>query len=74
MEYIWEAELDGKFKCTVTRINKRGGTLRVENTESGKMLLEQDVGLMYGAQFGPDVEDVDKWQGICVAVVDRETK
>jgi hypothetical protein len=74
MNYIWEAELDGKFKCTVTRINKRGGTLRVEDTKSGKMLLEQDVGLMYGAQFGPDIEDVDKWQSICVAVIDRETK
>lgn len=74
MNYIWEAELDGKFKCTVTRINKRGGALRVEDTEAGKVLLEQDVGLMYGAQFGPDIEDVDKWQSICVAVVDRETK
>jgi len=74
MENIWEAELDGKYRCSVTRINKRGGTLRVEDTESGKMLLEQDVGLLYGAQFGPDVEDVEKWQGICVAVVDRDSK
>ena len=74
MENIWQAELDGKYKCSVTRINKRGGTLRVEDTESGKMLLEQDVGLLYGAQFGPDVEDVEKWQSICVAVVDRDSK
>jgi hypothetical protein len=74
MENIWQAELDGKYRCSVTRINKRGGTLRVEDTESGKMLLEQDVGLLYGAQFGPDVEDVEKWQGICVAVVDRDSK
>jgi hypothetical protein len=74
MEYIWEAELDGKYKCTVTRMNKRGGTLRVEDTESGKILLEQDVGLTYGAQFGPDIEDVEKWQSVCVAVVDRYTK
>jgi len=74
MENIWHAELDGKYRCSVTRINKRGGTLRVEDTESGKMLLEQDVGLLYGAQFGPDVEDVEKWQSICVAVVDRDSK
>jgi hypothetical protein len=74
MNYIWESELDGKYRCSVTRINKRGGTLRVEDTESGKMLLEQDVGLLYGAQFGPDVEDVEKWQDICVAVVDRDSK
>ena len=74
MEYIWEAKLDGKYKCTVTRFNKRGGTLRVEDTEAGKMLLEQDVGLAYGAQFGPDIDDVDKWESICVAVVDRNQK
>ena len=74
MNYIWEAELDGKYRCSVTRINKRGGTLRVEDTESGKMLLEQDVGLLYGAKFGPDIEDVEKWQDICVAVVDRDSK
>lgn len=74
MDYIWKADLDGKFKCTVTRINKRGGTLRIEDTESGKTLLEQDVGLAYGAQFGPDIDDVNKWESICVAVVDRETK
>ena len=72
MEYIWEAELDGKYKCTVTRINKRGGNLRIVETVTERELLNQDVGLMYGAQFGPDVEDVAKWQDICVAVVDRD--
>ena len=74
MKYIWEAELDDKYKCTVSRINKRGGTLRVENKETNAVLLEQDVGLMYGAQFGPDIEDVEKWQSICVAVVDKDQK
>jgi hypothetical protein len=72
MEYIWGAELDGKYKCTVTRINKRGGNLRIVETATERELLNQDVGLMYGAQFGPDVEDVAKWQDICVAVVDRD--
>lgn len=74
MEYIWEAELDGKYKCTVTRINKRGGNLRVVESTTERELLNQDVGLLYGAQFGPDIEDVNKWQDICVAVVDRDQK
>lgn len=74
MNYIWEAELDGKYKCTVTRINKRGGNLRVVETATERELLNQDVGLMYGAQFGPDIEDVEKWQGICTAVVDKDQK
>jgi hypothetical protein len=72
MEYIWEADLDGKYKCTVTRINKRGGNLRIVETATERELLNQDVGLMYGAQFGPDIDDVNKWQDICVAVVDRD--
>jgi hypothetical protein len=73
-EYIWQAELDGKFHCSVVRINKRGGNLQVVETATGRILLNQDVGLLYGARFGPDLEDVDKWQDICVAVVDRDTK
>jgi len=74
IETIWESELDGKFSCSVVRINKRGGNLRVVETATGRELLNQDVGLMYSAQFGPDVEDVAKWQDICVAVVDRDQK
>jgi hypothetical protein len=73
-EVIWTSELDGKYTCSVVRINKRGGNLRLVETATGRELLNQDVGLMYGAQFGPDVEDVAKWQSICVAVVDRDTK
>ena len=69
---IWEADLDNEYKCTVTRINKRGGNLRVVENTTGRELLNQDVGLLYGAQFGPDVEDVAKWQDICVAVVERD--
>jgi hypothetical protein len=74
MDYIWEAELDGKYKCTVTRINKRGGNLRVVETTTGRELLDQDVGLLYGAPFGPDIDDVNKWQDICTSVVDRDQK
>jgi len=74
LEYIWESELDNKFACSVVRINKRGGNLRVVESATGRELLNQDVGLMYGAQFGPDVEDVAKWQSICTAVVNRYQK
>ena len=73
-DLIWKSELDGKYTCSVVRINKRGGNLKLVETETGRELLNQDVGLLYGAQFGPDVEDVAKWQSICVAVVDRDTK
>ena len=73
-ETIWEANLDNRYSCSVVRINKRGGNLRMVETATGRELLNQDVGLLYGAQFGPDVEDVDKWQGICIAVADKDQK
>ena len=74
LDTIWSAKLDGKFSCSVVRINKRGGNLRMVETATGRELLNQDVGLLYGAQFGPDIEDVDKWQSICVAVADKDQK
>lgn len=72
MNYIWENDLGGKYKCSVSRINKRGGNLRIVETATGRELLNQDVGLMYGAMFGPDIDDVEKWQSICIAVVDKD--
>ena len=71
-DVIWEATVDnGKFKCIVERINKRGGHLRLIEVDTNLVLLEQDVGLMYGARFGPDIDDVEKWQSVCIAVIDR---
>ena len=74
MDHIWEAKLDKRFTCSVVRINKRGGNLRVVEDATGRVLLDQDVGLLYGARFGPDIEDVQKWESICVAVVDKDQK
>ena len=74
VDVIWESKLDDKYLCSVVRINKRGGNLRVVETTTGRELLNQDVGLLYGARFGPDVDDVDKWQSICTAVVDQDKK
>ena len=74
VDTIWQAELDGKFTCSVVRINKRGGNLRIVENATGRELLNQDVGLLYGAHFGPDVEDVAKWESICTAVVDKDQK
>jgi hypothetical protein len=73
-EYIWKVTLDSKYTCSVVRINKRGGNLQVVETATGRTLLNQDVGLLYGARFGPDVEDVQKWESICIAVVDQDKK
>jgi hypothetical protein len=67
---IWEAKLDGKFQCEVTRLGDYKGLLTVTNMETSEELLSEEVGLAYGAPFGPDVDDVAQWQDRVVQVVD----
>lgn len=56
---IWDAILDDKYDCSVKRTGPYTGLLLVK--EGDKILFSQEVGLMYGAAFGPDVEDVNSW-------------
>lgn len=65
---VWTATLDQKYVVTVTREAPYRGILRI--TEGGQVLHWETVGLMYNAQFGPDVDDVDHWQEIAVRFVD----
>ena len=69
-QLIWEATLDNIYKCEVTRIDEYKGKLKVTNTENVFVLLEQEVGLSYGARFGPDIDDVALWQDLSCKAVD----
>ena len=69
-QLIWEATLDNIYKCEVTRIDEYKGKLKVTNTENAFVLLEQEVGLSYGARFGPDIDDVALWQDLSCKAVD----
>jgi hypothetical protein len=71
MQPIWEAKLDDKYDCRVERTSKSEGHLSVTDTETKEVLLDKDVGLSYGAMFGPDISDVGYWQDLCVKVVDK---
>lgn len=71
-ELIWESTLDNIYQCEVTRKAEYKGILKVTNTENNFVLLEQEVGLSYGAQFGPDVADVADWQNLIVQTVDNQ--
>ena len=71
-ETIWESKLDDIYDCKVIRLGERTGRLIVTNTSNGSVLLEQDVGLSYGAVFGPDSEDVANWHDLCVGAVDSQ--
>lgn len=68
---VWATTLDDKYSVTVTREAPYRGILRI--AEGGKVLHTETVGLMYDALFGPDVDDVARWQEIAVRFVDNRT-
>lgn len=70
MEKIWEAQLDNRYDCTVERLDAYQGLLKVQDTQENRTLLEEHVSLAYGAQFGPDIDDVRTWEDKCVEIVD----
>lgn len=70
---IWEATLDqNEYLCRVTRTSDRMGRLTVVKKENGATLLDKQVGLSYGAVWGPDFEDVLDWQDMCMLAVDNQ--
>ena len=72
MVLVWEATVDtGKFKCSVERTGDRTGILKVKDVGLQKVLLEQSVGLSYGALYGPDADDVRYWQELSINAIDR---
>lgn len=68
---IWEEKLDDLYNCKVTRISENRGKLTMVDPFD-RILLEQDVGLLYGAIFGPDIEDISYWQDLCISVIDAQ--
>lgn len=71
IDYVWEARLNKKYHCTVTRIAERKGQLKIVDEENQEVLLNKEVGLSYGAIFGPDIDDVMDWEQTCIETVDR---
>jgi hypothetical protein len=69
-EVIWESNLDNRYDCKVTRNLEYTGQLKVLDTETNQVLLDEEVFLSHGAFFGPDVADVADWRDKIVKVVD----
>lgn len=68
---IWQSNLDGKtYKVTVTRIGPYKGRLVL--TRGDVVILSQGVSLMYNAEYGPDLEDIQSWQSTCLAAADDD--
>lgn len=68
-DIIWESKLDEVFDCKVERIDESRGKLTVID-QFDRILLDKEVGLSYGAVFGPDVADVALWEDMVIKVID----
>ena len=68
-DIIWESKLDEVFDCKVERIDEGRGKLTVID-QFDRVLLDKEVGLSYGAMFGPDVADVALWEDMVIKVID----
>ena len=60
--------LDGRYPVTVHRLSRSRGELKIR--DGNRLIHRQEVTLMYGAIFGPDISDVATWQEIATTVVD----
>jgi hypothetical protein len=65
---IWSSMLDGRYAVTVHRVSRSRGELNIR--DGNRLIHRQEVTLMYGAIFGPDISDVATWQEIATKVVD----
>ena len=66
---VWSATLDEVWECVVRRTGGYTGVLTVSKAGEAP-ILTKDVGLSYGAVFGPDVADVADWEQLSVEAVD----
>jgi hypothetical protein len=70
-DIVWASRLDDRYLVEVVRTSERLARLRLfDNKESPIVLLDESVPLSYGALFGPDVDDVARWQERVMEVVD----
>lgn len=67
-EIIWTSILDSRYTVTVNRLELYRGELTIR--DGNRLIHTEKVGLMYGAQFGPDADDVATWEEIALKVVD----
>ncbi len=70
-DLVYENSLDGgKYKLRVLREKPYLGRLTL--TRDDVIVHERDVGIMYDAPYGPDVEDIQTWQQISTDAADAD--
>lgn len=70
-DVVWEQTVDNnEYQCKVVRVDGQTHEGELVVTRDGDVIHREQVGLAYGAIFGPDVEDVATWQDRCIQVID----
>lgn len=69
--HVWGAQLDDRYLIEVQRKDQNTAVLCIfDHHDNDKLIFSKDTGLAYGAAYGPDVEDVGRWQEECAEYVD----
>lgn len=69
---VWWSRLDGRYQVEVLRDhdNTSAATLTIyDHANYDGVVHSEQVGLAYGAVFGPDVGDVNEWKAIALKIV-----
>ncbi len=70
---IWEAMLDGRYDCKVLRDDAYHGRLVIADShDEDRVLYCEQVSLLYGAQFGPDIDDIASWEKKVLEFIDGD--
>jgi hypothetical protein len=72
-DVVWESTVDGgtwRVWVTGDPEDTHRGRLRVARVADSEVILDEEVGLAYGAQFGPDIADVVEWQQQALDAID----
>ena len=72
-DLVWWSRLDTRYQVEVQRRTRLSGTLCVFE-RSGVLVHSRPVSLTFGAQFGPDIDDVWRWQRMAEAIADGHSK
>lgn len=71
-QLVWRSKLDNRYLIEVHRTDDSHGKLYVfDHNKGDQEIFSQEVGLSYGAMFGPDVADVNEWQEKVLDFVDN---
>jgi len=70
----WWSRLDGRYQVEVQYADSDGyrGTLVVfDHNDGDRVIHSEETPIAYAARFGPDMQDVERWQTRVLEVIDQ---